>query len=216
MFIFHCFFHGFSAMRYFVVNISMASPPSRMRKGRPWRGRWPYIYIYIYVPNYIRVYKIYIFWVGQPYSVIVTFLDPFLLVLQKMSRFKDPELNLHLPLLGRGTTQAIWSYSRDVSRYLEDMTSTQYGMPRRRYEKIWKVLKDMDGTMQLCESLSFALPFRTTCFCWTFSFKRLMGNLPISHLLFQKRPFHLGLVGFTRSKWSFGCLQDSFVSLHLG
>ena len=107
-----------------------------------------------------------------------------------MSRFKDPELNLHLPLLGRGTTQAIWSYSQDVSRYLEDMTSTQYGMPRRRYEKIWKVLKDMDGTMQLCESLSFALPFRTTCFCWKFSFKRLMGNLPISHLLFQKRPFH--------------------------
>ena len=89
-------------------------------------------------------------------------------------------------------------------------------MPRRRYEKIWKVLKDMDGTMQLCESLSFALPFRTTCFCWTFSFKRLMGNLPISHLLFQKRPFHHGLVGFTKSKWSFGCLQDSFVSLHLG
>ena len=47
MFIFHRFFHGFSAMHYFVVNISMASPPSRMRKGRPWRGRWPYIYIYI-------------------------------------------------------------------------------------------------------------------------------------------------------------------------
>lgn len=62
-------------------------------------------------------------------------------------------------------------------------------MPRRRYEKIWKVLKDMDGTMQLCESLSFALPFRTTCFCWTFSFKRLMGNLSDFPFAFSKTTF---------------------------
>ena len=115
-----------------------------------------HIQVYIYIlPNYIRVYKIYIFWVGQPYSVIVTFLDPFLLVLQEMSRFKDPQLNLHLPLLGRGTTQAIWSYSRDVSRYLEDMTSTQYGNMEcreedmKRYGRYWKIWMELCNCVNL-------------------------------------------------------------------